>query len=322
MHRRLHALSYDVRTTAVTSAVTAGMVPLSAGVLAGLGSWFWFHFRVANKSDFSVVWFGAQELLAGRNPYHAVGPGRAFEWAHPLMYPVPALVVGAPFSYLPMRWTDAIVAGLGIGVLTWAFLRTPAHRPGLWVLASAAGAHMVMSVQWSALLTAAALLPALGFLLACKPTLGAALWLAYPSWKTALAAVTLTTFTLAIWPWWLASWLETISGVHHLTPPVMRWGGPLVLLGLLRWRDPRARLLVAMACIPHNPQLSEAVPLFLIPRTNDEGLLLAGLTWATALVWVSQGPFDGYDHAVNVCGQWMVWLLYLPCLVMVLRKPA
>jgi hypothetical protein len=312
----LRIFSSPAKSAPVTSAVTQWAI--IAALVAAAFSWFWYSYRVEHKSDFSVIWFGAQELFAGRDPYVGIGPGRAFEWAHPLMYPIPALIVGAPLAYLPMRWTDTIVVGVGIGALTWALLRTPAHHAGLWVLASASAAHVVMTAQWSALLTAAALVPWLGVLLVAKPSLGAALWLAYPSVRAATLGGVFVVLTIVIWPWWPASWLRTISTIGHLTPPVMRWGGPLVLFALIRWRDPRARLLVAMACIPHNPQLSEAVPLFLIPRTSEQGMALAGLTWLTAIVWVNQGPFDGYNEAVNSCGQWMVYLLYLPCLWWVL----
>ena len=65
-----------------------------------------------------------------------------------------------------------------------------------------------------------------------------------------------------------------------MTAPVtyVTAGGPLILLALLRWRRPEARLLVALGCIPHTTMLYEALPLFLVARRWQEGVLLAALS--------------------------------------------
>ena len=106
----------------------------------------------------------------------------------------------------------------------------------------------------------------------------------------------------------------------HIAAPVTRWGGPLVLLALLRWRRPEARPLVALACVPHSPLLYEAVPLFLIVRTFEEGLLLSFLTFSVSVAMQLQGPL-AYEAWMAASGQWIVWLLYVPALAMVLRRP-
>jgi hypothetical protein len=36
---------------------------------------------------------------------------------------------------------------------------------------------------------------------------------------------------------------------------------------------------------------------------------------------VNSGPIRSYNDWMSMSGFWMIWLVYLPCLVMVLRRP-
>jgi hypothetical protein len=102
----------------------------------------------------------------------------------------------------------------------------------------------------------------------------------------------------------------------------MRPGGFLLPLALLRWRRPEARLLLALACVPQTPTLNETVPLFLVVQTLPEGLTLMWLTIAAAhlVAAIYQGTSD-YQGWMTGAGVWALWLVYLPCLAMVLRRP-
>jgi hypothetical protein len=120
-------------------------------------------------------------------------------------------------------------------------------------------------------------------------------------------------------PPWLSEWYPTLTDLTHLRAPIQFWGGPLVLLALLRWRLPEARLLVALACVPQSMFLYEVLPLFLLVKRVEEGALLAGLMLACHLIW-DAGPKGNFTQATLALGQWIVWLIYLPCLVMVLRR--
>jgi hypothetical protein len=178
----------------------------------------------------------------------------------------------------------------------------------------------MQTAQWSALMTAAALVPGFGFLLVCKPTLGVALFAAYPTRNALVGGFLFTTLTLIVWPWWFPSWLASIQTAHQ-APALTFWGGPVVLLALLKWRRPEARLLVAMSCVPLTANLYEAVPLFLIVSSVKEGALLALLCGAVFFgAQASQTHLERgmYLHLVQ---QWMVLLIYIPCTVMVLRRP-
>ena len=268
-------------------------------------------------SDFGQVWFGARTLLAGGNPYEAIGPGRAFEWDYPLFYPVTALVAIAPLTWLPLRVAEALFAGVGAGLLAWGITRRELRNPQLLVFLSGAMIAAMQLAQWSAFLTAAALMPSLGFLFACKPTLGLAFLVAFPSRRALILAASFALVTVAIWPWWVPSWVATLSELKH-TAPVMRPGGLLLLLAALKWRRPDARLLTALACVPQTFSLYDAVPLFLIVTTFEEGLVLVGLMFLAGQLSAAAAGGPDYDWWMMVTS---LWLVYMPCLVMTLRRP-
>src|SRR5689334_6881561 len=62
-------------------------------------------------SDFAQLWYAARAWRYGMNPYDVVGPGRAFPWPFPLLYPLPAVIVAVPFSFLPVRLAEALFLG-------------------------------------------------------------------------------------------------------------------------------------------------------------------------------------------------------------------
>jgi hypothetical protein len=294
------------------------------GLLGGYLAWTAVGLH-GTASDFGHLWAAARFVRDGINPYDAIGPGRAFDFEFPMLYPLPAAVAMLPLAWLSMRWADVVFFGLSTGLLVWALTRQRTTlNPQLCVLGSFAYLSAAANVQWEPLLTAAALLPTLGFLFACKPTMGLALLTAYPSKRAFLLAATFGLLTVAIWPWWVPAWLMTIQGQAHIIAPVTLWhvGGPLVLLALTRWRRPEARLLVALACIPHTPVLYAAVPLFLIVRTWREGLTLAAFTY---VVGYMQSPYLQGDASNSVWtmtrASWQMALVYLPGLLMVLRRP-
>jgi hypothetical protein len=273
-------------------------------------------------SDFAQCWAAARFLLERINPYEAIGPQRQFDFAFPFLYPLTAAVAVLPLAPLPANLADAVFIAFGAAALAWALTRKTTRNPQLLVFVSVAFLTTVGNVQWSPLITAASLLPALGFLLACKPTIALALLAAYPSWRSFVSAGLFAAITLAIWPWWAGAWLRLLPAQTHFIPPITLLGGPLMLLALLKWRRPEARLLVGLACVPHSVVLYEAIPLFLVVQTWAEGTILALLT---ALVWSLQeytgGPYASFEAWSVARARWQFLVLYLPCLVMVLRRP-
>jgi hypothetical protein len=106
-----------------------------------------------------------------------------------------------------------------------------------------------------------------------------------------------------------------------MTPPILLPGGFLLALVALRWRRPEARLLAAMACIPHTPILYETVPLFLVAKTLWESLALVVLTFTAGLLIQRGGALASFDTGMAASADWLLWLVYLPAMVMILVRP-
>jgi hypothetical protein len=277
------------------------------------------HALAAGSTDFAQIWYGARALLDGRNPYAVVGPGRTLEWGFPLLYPLPALLVGLPFALAPAAIAVGLFVGLSAALLSFGLTRENWHR--LVLLVSAPFMIAVLYGQWSMLLTAAVLLSPFGILLVAKPTVGAALWAYRPALSSLIGGILLVLLSIGARPSWIGEWLATLSHTRHMVVPLVHSGGPLLLLAILRWRRPEARLLLALACVPQTALPYEAVPLLLVPATLGESALFVALSLLAAWLWIHLGPYSTTSASIPTSVRLIVPLLYLPCLIMVLRRP-
>jgi choline dehydrogenase-like flavoprotein len=159
-------------------------------------------------------------------------------------------------------------------------------RRGVWALAAllSAPAFLTVSlVQWSAWMACAAMVPWFGWAFACKPNAGLPVVTAYSSARslvTGLAAATaLVVLAFVLRPAWVGDWLAAIRGQPHFRPYVLRPGGFLLLLALLRWRRPEARWLATLARHPlhavraHVPyRWAERTVILLVMQARDNAL--------------------------------------------------
>jgi len=277
--------------------------------------------NVDDIKDFDQAWHAARGLLAGVNPYDVVGPGRTFEWEWPLLYPLPAVLIAVPFSFVELPVARMLFVAVSSALLAFALSREGYHR--LVVFVSMAYLLAAVVAQWEILLSAAAILPFAGWALAAKPNVGLALFAAYPRKQALVGLIAIVTISLVIMPSWPGEWWKAIANATHIRPPITYAGGLFLLLALLRWRRPEARLLAVLACTPHNIAPYALIPLFLIPATLAESLILAWCTWIAKLMLDASrhGPWDSYDQMFAANGTFFVPLVYLPALVMVLRRP-
>jgi hypothetical protein len=299
-------------------------VAVSFGAFAALRAW---HIAAdpSDPTDLGQVWMAARALLDGQNPYAVIGPGRPFPFPFVLLYPLTAGVAFVPLAALPLHAAVSVFVFGMVAAFAWALMRHGA-APVLGALA-APMLFATEEAQWSPLLAAAIALPPLGVLFAAKPTIGAAIFAARPSWWPFLGGAVLLVLAFAVMPGWVPAWLGNLA-LRPPVPgapapylmPVTLGPGPLVLLALLRWRRPEARLLVVLACVPQTTGFYEAAPLALVPRTWGESTTFLVLSWAAFWWWMQYRPPLWADE-IAFAGRTVAWCLYLPCLVMVLRRP-
>jgi hypothetical protein len=219
---------------------------------------------------------GAQLLLAGVDPY---GPTFAvpevpyyFANRDPLFYPLPALMLLAPFTSLPPTvvavgfiFCSTVAVGYYLAEGPWDRLLSVVSAP--FVFACAWG-------QWTPLLLLIALTTSAAPLALCKPSTGLALFLYRPTVRGILLAAAVLLVSLAIWPMWPWAWRANLTGQQYVIP-LLQPLGLLVLLALRYWRVPETRLLLVLAATPQNLWFYDQLPLAFIPQRRITRLLFA-----------------------------------------------
>lgn len=287
------------------------------GLAAALGAFVVF---VGNPEfvakDFTYPWRAARALLAGDDPYRVIRPSGPYPYESVFPYPLPAAVVAVPFALVPAMVGGALFFGLSAGAMAYALSRDGLGR--MWAFCSAPFAMAAALGQWSPLMVAATLLPSLGWALACKPTLGAALFAYRPSRRAALAGAALVALSLVLLPRWPIEWLEGVFAGEHHRAPIARPLGLLALLALLRWRSAEGRLVGLMACVPQNLYFYDQLPLWLAARTGREGFIL------TVASWLAFAGMRLNCTSQLFCGKeaepWVLGLIYLPATAIVLAS--
>jgi hypothetical protein len=305
----------NVEPTVPPSRAWRAKVSLAAGIVAGLFVVaLYARQQVGVISDWDPTWVATTALLRGESPYAAI---QVPPWPNWLLYPLPALLVTAPFTYIPLPLARGIFAAVGTAAFTYVITRR--HRWTLYFLISGAMLWSWAVVQWAPLMIAAVLTPSLSWLLAVKPTMGFALWTAWPNRVAVLGGLLFVGISLLVWPGWVPEWLASVAKTPH-EPHLLRPGGFLLLLGLVRWRRPEGRLLAALSLVPQTTALYETLPLALLCRNRPEAAGFASLTMVAHLLYQlgPQGPWP-----VGAEYQWWVLLalVYLPAIALVLRRP-
>ena len=153
-------------------------------------------------SDFGMVWYGGRALLAHMDPYLVIGPGRAFDYEWPLIYPGTALVAVIPFTLFTEAWATTIFVWLSTWLLAFGLTRDGWYRVPLFTTTAFIASAQLG--QWSIPFTAALFLPQLLFFSAAKPQAAIAILAATRERRGIMAAiigaVVLVTISLLLSP--------------------------------------------------------------------------------------------------------------------------
>ena len=277
------------------------------------------------SEDFSQVWVAGRILLDGGDPYALIGPNRAHPYPFPYYYPETATVSVIPLTALPVREARMLFAAGGAAAFSMMITRTGFAR--LPWLASYSFVSCLYVVQWTTWIAAAAVYPLLGFLAAAKPNAGLAALAALGTRRALLVAgagcAIVALIALALDPDWPFRWREMTRDVPHVRSILLVHPAGLLLLGaLLRWRRPEARALAVLAAIPHNPLPHNFLLLAVGRWTALESAVLAALSWATVFViWPGGRQSPDFESLSVTAGRACLFLLYLPAMLMLLRKP-
>ena len=296
-------------------------------ISAALGCWgafiTYFSLVVAPQhlaKDFTWPWRAARVLLEGHNPYDVIQATGAYPFNVGLFYPLTAAIATTPFAPLGPVLAGTIFFGLSAALLAFGLTGTRDGFAKLPVFASAPFCMAGVLCQWSPLITAAALLPALQFLTTTKPNLGLVAWIYRPSVKGAVAAAAFIALSILLLPSWPLDWREALAAAPRYKGPIFRGlVGVVLLLGVLRWRRREGRLFLAMAITPQLSLFYDQLPLWLIPSSVWRSVALSALSW---VAWWQWYPSRASTASVAIAEPWVFWLIYLPALALLLLLPA
>jgi hypothetical protein len=299
---------------------------VAAAIGLGTAALVYWHLSILEPEtlgfDFTWPWRAARALIAGENPYHVIQPTGPFPFDGTFNYPLPAALIAMPFAWLTPAVAAALFSGISGGLLSFALSERGWHR--LIVLVSPPYLITAMSGQWSTLMMAAALMPALSWLIVAKPTVGLASFAFRPNRYAIIGGMALLGISFAVLPTWLGDWVTVLrhEPSHRYMPLLMLRGGPVLLLALLRWRTPEGRFLAVVACVPQVLTSYSAFPLMLAARTRLEALTLSTasvIAWAGFRSHLGNVSFDATRPVYM--GNWILWCIALPALAMTLARP-
>ena len=280
-------------------------------------------FGVKGGADFTWHWLAGRALMDGENPYLVVRRGGEYELNADYLYPLPAAIVTAPFSWISNPISGAAVfAGcstalfvIGASFTGWGRLAAMGGIPFVWAATSG---------QVSILGVAGVLVPGMGWLAILKPNIGLALAAYKPSRSMGFGFLVLLGISIILVPSWPREWLSVVRSrtTENYGSPFLQLGGPLMSLSLLRWKRREARLLLVMAIVPQSLLFYDQLPLALVAKSRTESMLLVitgfvGYAISTYLL----RPSMNTGQVSSIYGPAIVLSLFLPCLVMVLRRP-
>jgi len=264
-------------------------VILIAAIVGGTIAWLSMDGSGLAK-DFTLPWTAARHVLAGRDPYAAMRPTGVYPFNVPFYYPLPAALLAVPFTVLPVSVAGVVFVALSFGVAAAALARE--GRARVLVLLGFPAVMAATLGQWSPLLLAATVVPALQIVMPVKPTLGAAVFVSRPSRIGLIAAVAIVAVSFLVMPGWVGAWRAAVATAWSTYTPPVRWGGGAgvaLLLPLIWWRDRDARLLAVMALAPQLPLFYDQLLVHGVARTRREAWILVAMSWVGGLAWSIQG---------------------------------
>jgi hypothetical protein len=293
-------------------------IALLFALTAGAICWRAQYVAHALGGDYLMIWRATHIVLDGGDPYRLMWWMQLPALHTPFNYPLPAIGMGLPFVWLRQQNAAIAFVACSAGLLGFALTLNDFDR--VPVLFSVPFIFAAQLSQTSFLMLALALLPAAAGLIVMKPNIGLALFAWRPRWWSVIAGGLLLIGTVAISPGWPAEWLALVRTSPTHSAPISTGVGALALLALLRWRRPEARLLIAMALVPHGLYFYDELPLWLVAASRREALLLTGASWAGWAIWLATSGGPGAPH-LRDAAPWLVVSLYVPCTWLILRRP-
>jgi len=166
-------------------------------------------------------------------------------------------------------------------------------------------------------------MPWLGAVAVGKATLSAAVFAYRPNWRFVVSAAGIGLLSLAFLPGWPAEYFAEIAGRTrgNYRVPLLVGPGILLPLALLRWRRPEARLIAVMSCVPQTMLFYDQLALGLVAGSLRQAMIFAACSYLPFFVIPLMAPRGTLAVLSDITSVLIVWMYYLPCLIVVLARP-
>lgn len=272
------------------------------GLASGTFCWFLMvHFQLG-AGDFNWAIQAARSLLQHQNPY-----------ANPQqLYPLTVAIFGFPFLWFRPEVAAGAFYGVSSALLAYGLTKNGYGR--LLIFLAYPYWAGILTAQWPPLVMAGAFFPLLLPAALAKPQIGLPIALTSLTRSGIFLCFCLLLLSLAIMPQWPLLWLSNASHYKRFIP-LLVFPGPLLALGLLRFRHRDASLFLLMAIMPQR-WFYDSFILWLIPKTRRQ------IMWTVFFSW-GAGIWRWYHIPLGVAqvGRWAVIFLYLPMLCTILLRP-
>lgn len=300
------------RRTRIVAAIAVACIGVATFLLH---TTFGASYVRGTSADFSGSLEGARRILGGQRNIYAT-PQDLYGAEIPLLYPLPASLLALPVALLDPQIAAAIFVALSTGVAAYGLARR--RLSDLLLFASAPAVVAWSWAQWSPLLLIQGLTATSVLVGLAKPQLAIAMFALRPNWRGAGIAVLVLLATVIWRPHWPAEWLRGImgfqAGSHEYRSALFVPGGFMLLAAALRWRDPRARMILALAIIPIRPTFYDQLCLGLVADTPRRQVAWVLCSWAGLAAWEIARMITG-GEAFLVRDVAVVLFLYGPALV-------
>ena len=249
--------------------------------------------------DFNMALDFADALLKGEDPYNFIPSSIR------IGVPLPVAFFGFPFLLIPGRLAAAIFFGISSFLLAFGIL-LKGKKWQLLIFTTFPFIYALIFAQWSPIITASWFFPLLAPLLVLvKPNIALPIAINRITKPGIILAAIILLISLLVYPTWPLRWLQMTGDYEYIIPLFTLPFGPLLLLSLIFWYDPRARLLLGMSLVPIRGAY-DLLPLWLIPQSRKQML---GLVLLSLVV-----PVLDLGAAFQVKPLWIVPVLYIPAL--------
>ena len=274
------------------------LVAIAIGVASMLACWWLMRRLQIGAWDFNFALRAADDLIHHRDMFRP-------EYGASRLYPLTAGLFALPFVWLPREIAGGLFFGLSSAILALGLMRHGYTRL-LIFLAYPYWASLI-TVQWTPLIAAVGVIPALLPVTLAKPQTGLPVALTHLTRRGVMLTIAVFLASLAISPAWPLRWLSNLGGYQGFVP-LLVLPGPILVFALARRRDPDVHLLLLTALVPQR-WFYDSFILWLIPKTRKEILATAALSWGAG-IW----RWFVIPHSMAQVGMWTVLCLYLPML--------